>query len=404
MNDLICVSHLRWGFVWQRPQHLLSRLGAKRQVLFVEEPVASPQLDSPQLEFQQHQHNRGKVTVVRLRFPMPSERWIGHGDRATQQVYSALLADYLDAENYQSPILWLYTPMALDFVQAIPHSLLVFDVMDQLSAFKGAPAELIDHERRLLKQADVVFTGGVSLYRDKLPLNPHTYLFPSGVDSKHFKQASAPSKLPIPHDMAKIPAPRLGYSGVIDERMDLSLLRYLASMHPEWHFILIGPVVKIDSAELPQAANIHYLGMKTYDELPAYLALFDVALIPFAQNESTRFISPTKTLEYLAARKPVISTPIHDVVELYGEVVRIGRDAEEYERQIQAALNREGVDIQRRIDALLAIYSWDRIAKRMSHIINVQLSARAAARKLTVQATNKNVRPDSASAGAVSGR
>src|SRR5579859_870949 len=289
MTDLICFSHLRWDFVWQRPQHLLSRLATDYRVLFVEEPIASAVISEPRLEVKQYQYAAAEVTVARLLYPLSPERWIGHGDPLTQETYNRLLREYLHAEHYRDPILWLYTPMALDFAKTIPHSLLVVDVMDQLAAFKGAPVELINRERSALKRADVVFTGGVSLYRDKLPFNVNTHLFPSGVDVEHFGQAQAPNGLPVPQDVAHLQGPTLGYYGVIDERMDLELIAHLANTHPEWNVVLIGPVVKIDHHDLPHAPNIHYPGMKGYAELPSYLARFDVALIPFALNDSTRF-------------------------------------------------------------------------------------------------------------------
>ncbi len=369
MTDLICFSHLRWDFVWQRPQHLLARMAADYRVLFVEEPVTSTSITEPRLELKTYSYPTAKVTVARLLYPVAQEHWIGHGDCRTQPVYNRLLTDYLHSEQYRDPVLWLYTPMALDFVEAIPHSLLIFDVMDQLAAFKGAPAELKRREYETLRRADIVFTGGVSLYRDKLPMNPNTHLFPSGVDTAHFGQAIAPNTLPVPPELAELSGPVLGYYGVIDERMDLSLLAHVAAAHPEWHIVMVGPVAKIDPADLPQAANIHFLGMRSYDQLPAYLARFDVALIPFALNESTRFVSPTKTLEYMAAHKPIVSTPIHDVIELYGRVVRIGSDAVEFERQIAAALADHSLARQHEENEILAIYAWDHIVRRMKRAI-----------------------------------
>ncbi len=369
MGDLICFSHLRWDFVWQRPQHLLSRLAKQHRVLFVEEPISTTDAYEPRLEVIPGR-SVSDVTVLRLIQPVQENRWIGHGDPLTQETYTRLLQDYLRAEGYTDPILWIYTPMALDFVDATPHRLLIADVMDQLSAFKGAPTELVEREARLLTQADLVFTGGVSLYRAKLPFNRETYLFPSGVEIEHFAQAADPEAFDIPADLVEIPHPILGYFGVIDERMDLTLLAQAARLRPDWHFVLLGPVVKIDPAELPQAANLHYLGMKSYEQLPAYLAQFDVALIPFALNEATRYLSPTKTLEYMAARKPILSTPIFDVVELYGDVVRIVRSPDEFVRQAEAAMIDTSQERRLKAEELLARQTWDSIARQMGQLIN----------------------------------
>ncbi|MDQ3250047.1 MAG: glycosyltransferase, partial [Chloroflexota bacterium] len=294
-----------------------------------------------------------------------------HGHRDTQATYERLLHNYLNAEEYHDPILWLYTPMAADFAKAIPHKRLIYDVMDELSAFKGAPAALKAQERQMLQQADVVFTGGVSLYRAKLGYNANTHLFSSGVETAHFLRAAQETFAPPP-DLPATAAPVLGYFGVIDERMDLPLLTHLAAAHPEWTILMLGPVLKIDPVDLPQAPNLHFLGMKQYHELPAYLAHFDVALVPFAMNEATRHLSPTKTLEYMAAHKPVVSTPIPDIVELYGDYVRIAGTPQEFVAQVEAALTETADQRTVRLaqeESLLERYSWDSIAAQMHEII-----------------------------------
>lgn len=372
MLDIICVCHLRWDFVWQRPQHLISRLAKRHRVLFVEEPLPVAWGSEPRLEIRsEYWHSLPSVTVARLLQPNAEREGITHGDPQCQSAYEDLLAAYVRKERYHNVLLWLYTPMASDFTQVIPHDLLVYDVMDQLSAFKNAPADIAQREKALLRKADVVFTGGVSLYRDKAPYNPNTHVFPSGVDVEHYAQATRRGTLPTPPELADIPRPLLGYFGVIDERMDLDLIASIAAARPDWQLAMIGPVVKIDPADLPQAPNIHYLGMKGYAELPAYLAQFDVALIPFALNEATRFVSPTKTLEYMAAHKPVVSTPIHDVVELYGGVVRVGRTADEFIAHVARALDERG-DAARyaKEQLLLSENTWDSTLNRMVKIID----------------------------------
>ncbi len=368
MSNLVCISHLRWDFVWQRPQQLLSRLAQQHRVLFVEEPLAATEDLAPHLEIFPGK-DAPNVTVVRLVQPVQENRWIGHGDPLTQDTYTNLLIDYLMTAGYDNPILWLYTPMASNFVTEIKPRLLIVDVMDQLSAFKGAPPTLLMREETLLHDADIVFTGGASLYKAKLAFNSSTYLFPSGVDVEHFSQAATRENFPVPAEFADLCAPIIGYFGVIDERMDLELLAYLAKNRPGWNIVLIGPVIKITQEELPQAPNLHYLDMKTYEQLPAYLAYFDVTIIPFAVNESTRFLSPTKTLEYMAAHKPIVSTPIKDVIDLYGNVVRVATYPEDFIRHVEAALSE---DVGWRLPAenkLLAENTWDTIAQRIGQII-----------------------------------
>lgn len=369
MQDLVCVSHLRWDFVWQRPQHLLARLARRWRVFFVEEPIAVPAHEPLRIDsYDWHGASGETVTVLRLMQPIEHPRWIGHGDDLTDQTYRKLLKGWLAQQGIKHPLLWLYTPMADSFIEALKPSEVIYDVMDQLSAFKDAPAELVERDRAMLCRADVVLTGGTSLYRDKSPYNPNTYLFPSGVEIKHF---AGHDDLEMPDDLRAIPRPILGYFGVIDERMDLELLAKMGEQHSEWSVVLIGPVIKIDFAELPQAPNLYYLGMRAYAELPAYLVHFDVALIPFAVHEATRYLSPTKTLEYMAAHKPIVSTPIPDVIELYGGVVRIGYTYEEFIAHAEAALRAN--DAPQRLPqehALLQQNTWDAIANKVAAILD----------------------------------
>ena len=224
MQDIVCFSHLRWDFVWQRPQHLLSRLSKNARVFFVEEPVTN--LDS----YGEHLHHfegRGadNVRVVRFVQPAKDHRWLGHGDPATQGTYEKLLRGFLKQEGVTNPLLWFYTPMALPFAAALPHSGVVYDVMDELSTFKDAPEGLLKRADTLLKRADLVFAGGPSLWRSRVGKNPNLHLFPSGVDEAHFERATR-SDVERPEDLLDIGGPVLGYFGVIDERMDLALLKH----------------------------------------------------------------------------------------------------------------------------------------------------------------------------------
>lgn len=374
MGDIVCISHLRWDFVWQRPQHILSRLAQQHRILFVEEPITNTQETQHRLEIIPAA-KAPNVTVARLIHPTQHDHWIGHDDPASRQVYSHLVREYIQQQGFQDTVLWLYTPMAFDFVSHVKHKVLVYDVMDQLSAFRGAPASLAGLEQQLLQKANLVFTGGASLYRNKLTANPATYLFPSGVETEHFAKANEPETFAKPADLANIAAPIIGYFGVIDERMDFGLLEYMANSHPEWQIVLLGPILKVGPHELPQAPNLHYLGMKSYDELPAYLAFFDVAMVPFVLNESTEFLSPTKTLEYMAAHKPIVATPIRDIVELYGEVVRIGHDHNEFINHVQTALNENPYQRLAKENDLLLQYTWNNIANRMQLLIDAQLNS-----------------------------
>jgi len=375
-NDLICFSHLRWDFVFQRPQHLMTRAARGRRVFFWEEPMwvdaterAAP---LPDLRLQTTEYG---VTVA-----TPLLR-AGMDEPSAVHAQKVLLDRLLRTEKITDPVLWYYTPQALPFSDHVATQRpVVYDCMDELSAFLGADPSLPGRERALLDRADLVFTGGFSLYEVKRHQHGNVYPFPSGVDVAHFRPARG--GLPEPADQRSIPHPRIGFYGVIDERLDTVLLAQLAALRPDWQIVLVGPVLKVDPAMLPKAANLHYMGGRTYAELPAYLAGWDVALMPFARNEATRFISPTKTPEYLAGGKPVVSTPITDVVRHYGRAkgVRIAESAPAFVAAIEQALqlSREPRTWLAEADEMLAAASWSGIWSRMTTLID-----RAAAEKGT---------------------
>jgi glycosyltransferase involved in cell wall biosynthesis len=364
--DLICFSHLRWSFVFQRPQHLLSRCARSRRVFYVEEPIYGE--STPRLEVKQDPETLVNVVVPQL----------PHGLLApeAEAVQAKLLAELCSAHAIQDPVGWFYTPMALPLASELALSACVYDCMDELSAFKGAPPELLVREAELLAVADVVFTGGQALFEAKRHLHHNIHPFPSSVDCAHFGRArQAPAE---PDDQASIPYPRLGFFGVIDERMDVQLLADVARAKPEWQLVLLGPVVKIDESTLPRLPNIHYLGSKSYADLPSYIAGWDVALLPFAKNESTRFISPTKTPEYLAAGKPVVSTSIRDVVRPYSALglAHIADNAPDFVRACEAALTESTDDLKRRADQYLSKLSWDLTWSQMEQKIELALTER----------------------------
>ncbi len=361
---LICFSHLRWDFVLQRPQHLMRRLAASYRVLFWEEPIRSGT-------------GAARLTVrptttdgVSLAVPHLAEGLSAHEERSAL----ATLLDVFVAADGPVAVRWYYTPMMLPFSRHITADRVVYDCMDELANFRFAPPDLIPLETELFAAADCVFTGGYSLYETKRARHPRVFPFPSSVDAPHFARARSISSM-RPHK------PRLGFYGVIDERMDLDLVAALADARPDWEIELVGPVVKIDPADLPQRPNLFYPGARTYDELPGELAGWDVALMPFAINDSTRFISPTKTPEYLAGGRPVVSTPITDVVRHYGalEGVWIAEDTDGFIRACDEALALATGDSGwlTGIDKALASMSWDRTADAMLAELRKERTARA---------------------------
>jgi glycosyltransferase involved in cell wall biosynthesis len=354
-NDLVVLSHLAWNWVWQRPQHLISRIARGRRTWFVEEPVVRAEAAEPRLMVR----DAGAVRRVWLELPPDA----GNPHRFDVAGYGPLLLDLL-AEQIGECDVWLYSPMALQIAAALRPRLLVYDVMDDLAAFRDGSTEMARNQRRALLRADVVFAGGRSLYRTALAVRSEagTHLFPSGVETAHYATSRA---LRGPH-----PRPVAGYVGVLDERLDGPLLEQLTGELPDWDVVLAGPVAqKIDPATLPTAPNLHYLGMQPYERLPEVMAGFDVALMPFALNEATRSISPTKTLEYLAAGLPVVSTRVPDVVADWSEVVHFADTGTEF----AAACRKVAADPVAERDAAVAPlrrrHEWDAIAEAMRRIM-----------------------------------
>lgn len=369
--DLLCFSHLRWGFVFQRPNHLLTRFSKHQRVFFIEEPIFHDGEEHFHIE---NYNDNLYVVTPHLKHGLNEAEL----HKRLQKMLTSLMLQ-MQIKRYYS---WYYTPMAMPFTQHLNPELVVYDCMDELSAFKFAPAELIQYEKDLFTKADIVFTGGHSIYEHKKNAHHNIYSFPSSIDKHHFGKARRLKT--EPEDQKSIPHPRFGFFGVIDERFDIEMIEAVANAKPDWHFVLLGPIVKIDPASLPQYDNIHYLGGKSYDELPAYIAGWDVATIPFAMNESTRFISPTKTPEYLAAGKPVISTPIRDVVSPYGNnsLVHIVFNADEFITAAESELRKKRkASWLKKVDEFLAGNSWDRTWSQMVRNIEQTLSQRTSTLK-----------------------
>ena len=348
-KNLLCLSHLRWDFVWQRPQHLMSQAARTYRVHFWEEPkreqVAVPALQS----YQTGDGIRVLTPIIPEGMTLPDATF----------AQRRLLDEYL-ATNGDNGIdlLWYYTPLALSFTKHLEANIVVYDNMDELSAFRGASPELLTYESTLFDRADLVFTGGASLHKAKRSRHPRVYNFPSSVDSAHFR--SARGQIADPQDFVRIPHPRIGYFGVIDERLDYDLLSALADLRTDWAFVMIGPFAKVDPLTLPRRQNIHWLGARSYCELPVNLGCWDVGFMPFALNEATRFISPTKTPEFLAAGLPIVSTPIADVIDPYGTsgLVEIANTAEQFAFSIERLMHRPRKKWLSLVDRHLEQISW----------------------------------------------
>ena len=370
MPTLIVFCHLRWDFVFQRPQHLMTRLAEHYRILFVEEPVYD--------EGEAHLKKTAVAPNITVCQPHTGIQAPGFHDDQIPTLQT-LLADLVP--EGERPVVWFYTPMALPLLQGFDPALVIYDCMDELAAFKNAPKQLLQRENALLNIADLCFTGGPSLYQSKRDRHANAHCFSSSVDAKHFRKAL--DRDDSHAEQNHLPRPRLGFYGVIDERFDTDLIKEVAAARPDWQIVLVGPVVKIDPANLPRANNIHYMGQRTYDQLPQFLAGWDVCLLPFALNESTKFISPTKVLEYMAAELPSVSTPITDVKVPYGDVVAIADTAEKFIAACDRMLAMNDAQKSALVDRMRAIVantSWDKTAASMHHLIQTTAPSNKAQR------------------------
>lgn len=359
-SDLLVFSHLRWDFVFQRPQHLLSRFAKYRRVFYFEEPVFG-MTDMPRLHFRETPE---EVQVIVPYLPAKMEA------SEIESTLKKLVDELVMEEELEQFTTWYYSPMALPFSRHLNATAVIFDCMDEFSLCKDAPKAMINMEKELMQLADLVFTGGQSLYRAKRLSHQNIHPFPSSIDYQHFSTARTIQQEPA--DQVNIPHPRLGFYGVIDERFDFDLLARMAELAPDYHFVMVGPVVNIDPESLPGNTNIHYLGKKDYQNLPLYLAGWDCAIMPYALNDSTRFISPTKTPELLAAGKPVVSTSINDVVHPYAKekLVYIADDARKFVECAHQAMAERQTDLYwlMRVDHFLKDTSWDITFQKMSQM------------------------------------
>lgn len=373
-RTVLYLAHLPWEHVWQRPQQLTTRLSRRYDVWYVDPPALIDSLAAPELRELGVQQG---VRVARPLFPTA----MASDSAGYWAAWHQLLPELLGRAGGDT-VLWVSSPHAVTLVgRARPQvRLVVYDCMDDLASFKDGSSELREREARLIPLCDLVFTGGRSMYEARKGLHPRVHCFPSGVDVEHYRpareaqegEAAGPAA-----PLAGVGRPLLGYFGVLDERIDWALIAEVAARRPGWHWALIGPTAKVDPAELPRAANIHYLGQRRYEDLPALLARFDVATMPFALNEATRYISPTKTLEYLAGGRWVLSSSVPDVVALYREVVAIADGADAWIAAAQAILHAGPAALAARLERarpMLEAGTWDAIAERMAGLIEAQIA------------------------------
>jgi len=370
---IIVHSHLGWDWVWQRPQQFISRLSRRHRVLFVEAPVGDPEIDRTKKTLREIP---AYPNVVVLQTKVPARRWndLEWLDEERRRIVQQVLAEPL-GRGFQAPVQWFYDPMAVTaFAGGLRERAIVYDCMDELSLFRGAPAELVRRERELLALADVVFAGGPRIWESKRELNKNCFCFGCGVDYEHFGKAQT-EDLPVPAELRDLAGPIFGYIGVVDERIDYDLLANLADS-TSGHVVMVGPWTKVDPAQFPQRPNLHWLGGRDYAQLPGYAKGFDVCLMPFAMNEATRFINPTKALEYMATGRPIISTPVRDVVRQYRDVVAIGDDHAAFIRECQTVAARPDASRIRSGLTLAKRNSWESIVSQLERHVDDALASK----------------------------
>jgi glycosyltransferase involved in cell wall biosynthesis len=390
-NDypIIVHSHLCWDWVWQRPQQFISRLSQRHKILFVETVAPAPDLARPLARYRTAQ-NFPNVTILTLQFP--TWRWSNgkYVDGERRRIVQEFIAGPV-AGQFEDPVQWFYDPMAVPaFAGRMSEVLTVYDCMDELSKFRCAPPEIIEREAELLARADVVFTGGRKLFEAKSEHNENCHFYGCGVDCEHFGKALA-EETTVPEDLGAIMSPLsvraalpgrkvLGYFGVVDERMDYELIARLADANREWSVVMIGPTMKVDESTLPKRPNLHWLGQRSYQQLPAYCKGFDVCLMPFALNESTEFINPTKALEYMATGRMIVSTGVPDVIRNFGLVIKIAKEHDEFIKLCREAVERSEPEAIKRGSQMARENTWERIVGRMEEHIEEAMKMRRSRR------------------------
>ncbi|MEO7699805.1 MAG: glycosyltransferase [Opitutus sp.] len=371
-HPIIALCHLSWDWVWQRPQQFLSRLAKTHPVLFVETycadvPSTVVRLRSPE--------NCPNVTICEMH--LPASRWSDGKfiDRERRRALRRALTNDLEG-RFDDAILWFNDPMAVTaFAGHLDESLIVYDCMDELSQFKGAPPALIEREYDLLEVADVVFCGGRKMRDKRLPYNANSHFYGTGVDIAHFGSARS-SALAVAPEIAELRGPVLGYFGVVDERIDYDLLAALADADPKWHVVMVGPTTKVDPATFPKRPNLHFIGGRAYAQLPTLTKGFSVCLMPFARNEATEYINPTKALEYMAAGRPVVSTALDEVKSNFSGVARIARNHTEFIEMCQREVASPSRSRIERGLKLAQENTWDAIVGKMERHVAEALTVR----------------------------
>lgn len=390
-RTILCLSHLRWDTkLFQRPQQLMLRLSRKFNVLYVQGPSF---LQLARDLFSRGKnceiHSKGRL-VVYSPFALPTcFRKFSPSVRMNERLLPIFLKRKMKSLHFEHPILWIYHPWYAHLLGRLSAELTVYDCMDDFVAL-SAPWErerIVKGEEALLRRAHLVFAGGHSMAGRKRGVREDIRVFPSAVEVDHFRRALR-EDTKLPGDVKDIPRPILGYWGAIDARLDHSLLEGLGRKHPDWSIVLVGPIVTVSPKELAylkEVKNIFWLGPKEYSALPNYAKAFDVCLNPFALSERGKYLSPTKTLEYLAAGKPVVSTPIPDVEGHFNGLVTLAQGVEGFSQAITSCLAEDNERLKQKRVAFTEGKTWENTTLGMEKLM---LSALAEKERAVVRRRN----------------
>jgi len=360
MPYLIVFSHIRWNCIYQRPQNLMSRLAYHYRVLFIEEPIYEQTVSRyPTLEYSCQGPN---IEVLTPRTGVPTAGF----NQQQASILAPLLEEYLLANCIEDYAIWFYTPMAYSFIDYLQPKAVIYDCTEIDSERDEDSMEWREMEEALVDHADTIFTSGPSLYDSKRDIHPNVHCLPNAVDMVHFSPErllqTSHSSTDVAQLQEKIGFPRLGFFGVIDERIDFDLLAKVAEARPDWNIVMLGPIKNVNESELPKYPNIHWLGMHSYERLPYFLATWDVCFLPYIVNDLTGFINPCQTLEYMAAEKPVVSTAIPDIAAMYEDVAHFVHTPKQFIEQCETLLSHTAVERSALVSGMLtAVWrmSWD---------------------------------------------
>lgn len=359
--DLLVFAHTRWDFVFQRPQHLMSRFAKYRRVYYFEEPIFG-MTDQPRLHMRETSEGVHVYVPYLPKITKSEDIEAALRDLVNELIFEEAISEYS---------CWFYSPMAWSFTNHLKPAAVIFDWMEEL-------LPMTEFEAQLAEKADLVFTDGQSLFEEKRKFFSNLHFFPSSIDYAHFAQGRM--QLVEPDDQINIPHPRLGFCGVLDGNLDAELIGYIADQYPDWQLVVIGPLVKVEAETLFKRTNIHYLGRKDFHALPLYFAGWDCAILPFKQHSHVNAINPSKIPEYLAAGKPVVSTALPDIVSSFGDagLVYVADSAQNFVTLVEKAMLNKQRDLEwlERVDSYLAQTSWDMTFKKMAALERKVIEAR----------------------------